>query len=44
MCALAESQAKIGWRNFAEGYISTHFYNIQRLHLLMSSNYLISIN
>jgi hypothetical protein len=41
MCALAESQDKIGWRNFTEGYISSHFYNIQRFHLLMSNHFLI---
>jgi hypothetical protein len=40
MRALADSQDKIGWRHFTEGYISTHFYNIQRFHLSMSSNYL----
>ncbi len=40
MRALADSQDKIGLGHFTEGYISTHFYNIQRLHLLMSSNYL----
>jgi hypothetical protein len=40
MHALAESQDKIGWRNFTEGYISSRFYNIQRFHLLMSSSYL----
>jgi hypothetical protein len=28
MRAHAESQDKIGWRNFMEGYISCHFYNI----------------
>jgi hypothetical protein len=28
MHALAESQDKIGWRNFTEGYISSHFYDI----------------
>jgi hypothetical protein len=31
MHALAESQDKIGWRNFMEGYISSHFYHIQQL-------------
>jgi hypothetical protein len=36
MHALAESQDKIVWRNFTGGYISTHFYNIQWFHLLMS--------
>jgi hypothetical protein len=40
MRAPADSQDKIGWRNFMEGYISSHFYNIQRFHLSMSSNYL----
>jgi hypothetical protein len=40
MRALAESQDKIGWQNFMEGYISCHFYNIQRYHLSMSSSYL----
>jgi hypothetical protein len=40
MCALAENQDKIGWRNFTEGYISSHFYNIQQFHLLMSYNFL----
>jgi hypothetical protein len=37
---LAESQDKIGWQNFTEGYISAQFYNIQRFHLSMSSSYL----
>ncbi len=40
MRALADSQDKIGWRHFTKGYISSHFYNIQRCHLSMSSNYL----
>ncbi len=40
MRALVESQDKIEWRNFMEGYISSHFYNIQWFHLLMSSSYL----
>jgi hypothetical protein len=40
MQALAESQDRIGWRNFTEGYILCHFYNIQRFHLSMSSSYL----
>ena len=40
MRALAESQDKIGWKNFTEGYISTHFNNIQQFHLSMSSSYL----
>jgi hypothetical protein len=41
MRALADSQDKIGWRNFTEGYILSHFYNIQQFHLSMSSNYLL---
>jgi hypothetical protein len=40
MLAHAESQDKIGWRNFTKGYISTHFYSIQRFHLSLSGNYL----
>jgi hypothetical protein len=40
MRALAESQDKFGWRNFTEGYISSHLYNIQRFHLSMSNNFL----
>jgi hypothetical protein len=38
--ALAASQDLIGWRNFTEGHISTHFYAIQSFHLAMSSSYL----
>jgi hypothetical protein len=37
--ALAESQDRIGWRNFTEGHISTHFYEIQTFHLAMSSSF-----
>jgi hypothetical protein len=37
---LAESQDKIGWRNFTEGHISIHFYEIQTFHLAMSSSLL----
>jgi hypothetical protein len=37
---LAESQDRIGWRNFTEGHISTHFYEIQTFHLAMSSSFL----
>jgi hypothetical protein len=37
---LAESQDQIGWRNFTEGHISTHFYKIQTFHLTMSSSFL----
>ncbi len=40
ICTLADSQDKIRWRHFTEGYISSHFYNIQWFHLSMSSNYL----
>jgi hypothetical protein len=38
--ALAASQDLIGWRDFTERYISTHFYVIQSFHLTMSSSYL----
>jgi len=38
--ALAVSQDIIGWREFTEGHISTHFYAIQSFHLSMSSSYL----
>jgi hypothetical protein len=38
--ALAESQDRIRWRNFTEGHISTHFYEIQTFHLAMSSSFL----
>jgi hypothetical protein len=38
--ALAASQDLIGWRDFTEGHISTHFYAIQSFHLAMSSSYL----
>ena len=38
--ALADSQDTIGWREFTEGHISTHFYAIQSFHLSMSSSYL----
>jgi hypothetical protein len=37
--ALAASQDLIGWREFTEGHISTHFYAIQSFHLAMSSSY-----
>jgi hypothetical protein len=40
MKALATSQDKIGWRNFMEGCISTHFYFIQHYHLALSGSYL----
>jgi hypothetical protein len=38
--ALANSQDLIGWRDFTEGHISTHFYVIQTFHLTISSIYL----
>ncbi len=38
--ALAAKQDLIGWRDFMEGHISTHFYAIQSFHLAMSSSYL----
>jgi hypothetical protein len=38
--ALAESQDQIGWKNFTEGHISTHFYKIHTFHLTMSSSFL----
>jgi hypothetical protein len=37
--ALAESQDQIGWKNFTEGHISTHFYKIRTFHLTMSSSF-----
>ena len=40
MKALAVSQDKIGWRNFMEGCISTHFYFIQHYHLALSGSLL----
>ncbi len=39
MKALAKSQDIIGYCNFMEGYILTHFYAIQNFHLAMSSSY-----
>ena len=38
--ALAESSHHIGWQRFTKGYISMHFYEIQTVHLAMSSSYL----
>jgi hypothetical protein len=38
--ALATSQDLIGWRDFTEEHVSTHFYAIQTFHLAMSSSYL----
>jgi len=40
MKALAQSQDKIGYRNFMESYIWIHFYEIQNFHLAMSSSFL----
>ena len=40
MRSLTSSQDKIGWRNFMEGCISTHFYFIQHYHLALSGSYL----
>ena len=37
---LAASQDLIGWRDFTDDHISTHFYAIQSFHLAMSSSYL----
>ncbi len=44
MKALAQSQDKIGYRNFMEGYISIHFYEIQNFHLAMSSSFINGAN
>ena len=38
--ALAINQDIIGWREFTEGHISSHFYAIKSFHLAMSSSYL----
>ena len=40
MKALAKSQDIIGYCNFMEGYILTHFYAVQNFHLDTSSSYL----
>ncbi len=40
LLSLADSQDRIGWRNFTEGHISIHFYEIQKFHLAMSSSFL----
>jgi len=40
MKALAQSQDKIGYRNFMEGHISIHFYEVQKFHLAMFSSFL----
>ena len=37
MKTLEQSQDMIGYRNFMEGHILTHFYEIQNFHLAMSS-------
>ncbi len=44
MLSLARSQDKIGWHNFTEGYISTHFYDIQQFYLAMHGNHLTETN
>jgi hypothetical protein len=44
MKALAQSQDKIGYHNFMEGYISIHFYEMQNCHLAMSSSFLNGTN
>jgi len=44
MKALAQSQNKIGYCNFMEGYTSTNFYEIQTFHLAMFSSFLNSAN
>ena len=36
--ALVISQTKIGWRNFMEGRISSHFYRIQYCHLIWAQS------
>jgi len=40
MKALAQSQDKIGYRNFMEGHILIHFYEVENFHLAMSSSFL----
>jgi hypothetical protein len=40
MKASAKSQDIIGYCNFMEGYVLTHFYAMQNFHLAMSSSYL----
>jgi hypothetical protein len=40
MKALAVSQDKIGWINFMDGCISTHFFFIYHYHLALLGNYL----
>ncbi len=40
MKALAQSQDKIGYRYFMEGYISICFYEIQNFHLAISSSFI----
>jgi len=44
MKALAQSQDKIGYHNFMEGYILIHFYEIQNFLLAMSSTVPIWLN
>ena len=38
MHAIAESQDRIGWRNFMEGRISTKITSLQRNHLILSNS------
>lgn len=40
MSKLAAAQDLIGWRNFMEGRISTHFHRLQQLHLVGTSTYM----
>ena len=40
MKTLAESQDKIGWRNFMEGRISKYFYSLQSYHLAFDTHYM----
>jgi hypothetical protein len=44
MKALAQSQDMIGYCNFMEGHILTHFYEIQNFHRAMSSSFLKGTN
>jgi hypothetical protein len=44
MKALAQSQDMIGYCNFMEGHIWTHFYKIQNFHLAMSNSFLNGAN
>jgi hypothetical protein len=42
--ALTQSQDMIGYCNFMEGHILTHFYEIQNFHPAMSSSFLNGAN